>query len=232
MRFLIILPVVFLLSGCASNQPSTDYNKIGIVLMHGKGGTTKWIDSLASNLESANLIISTPDMPWHRDRIYDKTFSESLLEIKKHVQNLKSQGANKIYIAGHFTAWHAFNSTFKSDLDKANLMIANGSGNKISLFNDINGGTHYTRNVTANIYKSWFAPDKAAFLFNIAALPTDIAILYIAGGADRHNETNSKHYAYNKAPHNQLNRYVTLNAKHLEVPNKSTNVILDWLTTQ
>lgn len=266
MRSFIILPAVFLLlsgllslSGCASNKPSTDSNKIGIVLMHGKGGTTKWIDSLASDLHSANILVSTPNMPWHSDRIYDKTFNASLLEIKKHVQNLKSQGAKKIYIAGHslgaiaatgygaqvgdvngiillapghFTAWHAFNSTFKSDLAKAELMIANGNGNKTSMFNDINGGTHYTRNVTAKIYKSWFAPDEVAFLFNVAALPTDVAMLYIAGGADRYNETNNKHYAFNKAPHNKHNRYVTLNAKHLEVPSKSTNIILDWVTTQ
>jgi len=258
---LLSLPFIVLLivSGCASTKVSTQSDEIGIVLMHGKGGTTKWIESLALSLESKKIHVSTPDMPWHKYRIYDKTFEESLIEIKTHVNNLRKKGAQKIYVAGHslgaiaatayaaqvggvqgvillapghFTSWHAFNSTFKDDLIKANTMIKNGKADIKADFNDINQRTHYTRNVTARIYKSWFSPWPAGLIFNLASLNNNTSILYIGAGQDALTETNRKAYAFNKAPQNQFNKYIKVAAKHLHVPAKSSEIIFDWLSQQ
>jgi 2',3'-cyclic-nucleotide 2'-phosphodiesterase (5'-nucleotidase family) len=45
-----------------------------------------------------------PDMPWHRNRIYDKTFEDSLQEINAHVEKLIQKGAKKVFVAGHSLA--------------------------------------------------------------------------------------------------------------------------------
>ena len=62
--------------------------KIGMVLMHGKGGTTNRVDNLSYNLKSAGILVETPLMPWSEDRIYDKGYEESIAEIDTYVARL------------------------------------------------------------------------------------------------------------------------------------------------
>ena len=63
-------------------------DKIGMVLMHGKGGTTSSVRSLGSKLESAGILVEMPSMPWSKNRIYDKGYVESMEEIDTYVARL------------------------------------------------------------------------------------------------------------------------------------------------
>ena len=78
-------------------------NDVGVILMHGKGGTAgerSSIGKLAESLESEGFIVLAPDMPWHELRIWDKSFDESMVEIDGYVAELKSKGAKKIVVGG------------------------------------------------------------------------------------------------------------------------------------
>ena len=51
--------------------------RLGVVLMHGKDGTShpnSPIGKLASYLEENGILVIAPEMPWSRDRGLDKTY--------------------------------------------------------------------------------------------------------------------------------------------------------------
>jgi len=78
--------------------------KVGVLLMHGKWGTSlprSPIGKLAEALESEGYLVAAPDMPWSRDRGYDKTYEESMSEIDEIVKELRNRGATKIVVGGH-----------------------------------------------------------------------------------------------------------------------------------
>ncbi|MBI5042847.1 MAG: alpha/beta hydrolase [Nitrospirae bacterium] len=77
--------------------------KIGIVLLHGKGGSPKsrHLSGLVRDLEKEGFIVITPEMPYSKDREYDKSYEDTVSEIDKYVSELKKRGTSKIFVAGH-----------------------------------------------------------------------------------------------------------------------------------
>ena len=256
----ISLSFILVINSGVQAESIKDGNKIGIVMMQGKGGITKWVDPLSSSLDSAGVQVVTPDMPWHKDRIYAKSFDDSMLEIKGHVDKLKSKGATKIFVAGHslgavaaagyaaqigdiqgiillapghFTNVKKFKRRFVDDLEKADSMIASGKGNAVSDFKDINSGSELYRDVTASIYKSWFSTTgPAEFVTNMKNLKAGIAILYVAGSEDRLPKTKDREYAFDKAPSNENSQFTTIDSGHLDVPELSADTVIEWLRKQ
>ena len=254
-----LLLVVLSIGACSLKpiKPIANGQQIGVVLLHGKGGDTQWIDPLASSLKNAGVQVLTPIMPWHRDRIYDKSFDDAMAEISRHVKELRAQGATSVFLAGHslgavaiagygarfddiqgiillapghFTAWPKFHEHFVEDLAKADKLIQDGKGDEKSAYHDMNAGKMITRFVTANVYKSWFADDgPAEFTSNMSKLKPTLPVLYIAGSNDRISQTKNKQYAYAKAPKNPNSHFVIIESDHLDVPDKSDEIVIEWL---
>jgi pimeloyl-ACP methyl ester carboxylesterase len=248
-----------LLAGCNSNpiKPIENGNTMGVLLMHGKGGDTRWVDPLASILRAAGVQVLTPRMPWHRDRIYDKTFDDAMAEIAGQVRAMKDQGVRSVYLAGHslgaiaaagyaarhddvqgiillapghFTGWPGFHRRFVADLARADAMIAAGQGDETASFGDINGGKTSMRYLKANIFKSWFSDTgPAEFVANMKAVRGGIPILYVAGSQDRIPQTQNREYAFDKAPSNPRSRFVVIDSDHLDVPRKADETVIEWL---
>jgi pimeloyl-ACP methyl ester carboxylesterase len=107
LRFKACVPVsviaaLALLTACQTTKVDPlPGDRIGMVLMHGKGGTPKYVSSLGSALRGAGVLVETPSMPWSRHRIYDKGYEESMDEIDTYVAQLKAAGARRIFVAGH-----------------------------------------------------------------------------------------------------------------------------------
>src|SRR3954466_16237680 len=75
---------------------------LGIVLLHGKQGSPSgYVRELASALRSKGHLVSTPTMPWAKDRIYDASFDQAMIEIDREVESLRQKGAKFIVVAGH-----------------------------------------------------------------------------------------------------------------------------------
>jgi pimeloyl-ACP methyl ester carboxylesterase len=250
---------VFLISGCNSRnvKPIENGNTKGVVLMHGKGGGTDWVDPLASSLRKAGVTVLVPNMPWHRDRIYDRTFEQSMGEIQAHVLKLRNSGAEKVYVAGHslgavaaagygarhsdidgiillapghFTAWPGFHRRFVDDLARAESMISAGKGAEKSTFGDVNAGKTTTRRLSAEIFRSWFSDrGPAEFVSNMQDVKGGIPILYVAGSLDRIPQTKNREYAFDLAPGNPRSSFVIIDASHLDVPRLADEVVIDWL---
>lgn len=247
------------MQGCNSKniKPFESQQSIGVVLMHGKGGDTRWVDPLGSNLRAAGVQVVTPDMAWHRSRIYDQTFDEAMAEIHGHVEAMKSAGVQQVFVAGHslgaiaaagyaaryndiqgiillapghFTGWPGFHRQFVDDLAKADAMIGAGKGDEKASFGDINGGKRSSRYIRANIFRSWFSDvGPAEFVGNMLAVKGGIPIMYVAGSQDRIPQTRNREYAYDIAPANPNSRFSVIESDHLDVPRKSSEVVVEWL---
>ncbi len=73
--------------------PAYAAGQIGIVLLHGKTGMPGAMSNLAGSLTAAGYLVDTPEMCWSKKRIFDKSFSDCLLEVDAAVARLKAKGA-------------------------------------------------------------------------------------------------------------------------------------------
>jgi len=250
---------LLVLLGCDSKniKPIEPGVKIGIILMHGKGGDTRWVSPLAISLRSSGVKVVVPNMAWHKNRIYDKTFNEAMAEINSHVREMKSLGIQIIYVAGHslgaiaasgyaaqyndihgiillapghFVGWPGFNRYFVSDLQIAESMINSEKGDKKRNFIDINSGKKTSRYITAKVFKSWFSDTgPAEFVSNMENIRGNIPVLYVAGSQDTIPQTQNKTYAFDKAPSNLKSEFHIIDSNHLNVPREADEVVIEWL---
>lgn len=253
---LSVIFVVFFAGWGSDSNPLPKGNEIGIVLMHGKDGDTRYVDYLAGRLSSADVHVLTPDMPWHKKRIYDKTFEDSMKEINQYVEKLRAQGVKKVFVAGHslgavaaagygatfgnidgiillapghLIGLKSFSERFSNDVARAEAMIKEGRGDKAGRFGDINMGKTSDRSVSADIYYSWFSPGGPAdFATNMARLKNGMAVLYIGGEKDKTSGSKDG-YAFDKAPLNDKSLFATVPSDHLSVPGDSARIVIDWL---
>ena len=90
-----------LVTALASHFASASGDDLGVVLLHGKGGLpTGYIRELASALQGKGYLVSTPTMPWAKNRIYDASFEQAMVEIDREVDALRQKGAKLIVVAG------------------------------------------------------------------------------------------------------------------------------------
>jgi esterase/lipase len=230
---------------------------IGIVLMHGKDSTPKIVSVLSDNLESAGFKVLTPDMPWSKKRIYDRTYKESIEEINQYVKELKSDGMDKVYVAGHsmgavvsagyaslhdgidgiiliapghFVSQEDVVNSMQEAVAKAKEMIDTGKADEKSDFDDINMLKKFTRNVKASVFYSWFNPEgEADFATNMKNLKADIPVLYVAASKDNIPRTKDRTYAYDNTPKNEKSKFIIIEATHMQVVAKSSKVVIEWL---
>lgn len=234
-------------------------DKVGVVLMHGKSGTasdSSPVGELASYLRDNGIIVSTPDMPWHSDRMLDKTYEDSMLEIDAAVKTLKSKGAIKIVVGGHSMGANAatgygstrdglagilaiapghipdvggYQKRLGHDWQRAQAMVDAGKGKEKDDFNDRNQGSNSEIEVTAEIYLSWFDPEGAAAMpDNVSALKPNTPLMWIVGTEDRMFER-GEDYAFSEAPEHPKNSYTVVDGGHKETPEIGKNEILNWL---
>ena len=232
--------------------------KIGVVLMHGKGGTpSSQLSSLDSALRGAGVIVENNLMPWGRGRIYDKTYQDSMIEIDEYVNKLKAQGAKKIVVAGHslganaalgygatrdglsgiiaiatghFPETSGFQAKLNGSAVKAKAMVDAGNGEKTGSFKDINIGSQANANVSANIYHSWFSQTGPAdVLSNTKKIKKGTPVLWIDSKNDIIPKRFGQSYAFDHAPSNSQNKYVSLSASHFQAPTASIEAVVAWL---
>ncbi len=237
--------------------PSPAQAEIGIVIMHGKGGKNKSkapTKVLVLFLQKKGFTVSAPDMPWQADRIFDKTVEEAMTEIDKIVEELKSEGADRIVVAGHSLGANAaiaygarreglagviamapghipeiWGNRFAEDVAKARAMVEAGNGDDRADFNDVNQGKKSTFNMKAKYYLSWYDPDGQAVMpKNAAILKPGTPLMWIVGKLDGMADRGEK-YAYAKAPAHPKSKYRVIGSSHGATPKKGKKEILKWL---
>lgn len=254
---LVIALFVFILFLSTSTLHAAE--KVGVLLMHGKGGTSlseSPIGKLANALEEKGFLVLAPDMPWSRERGYDKTFQESMTEIDEKVEELRKAGAAKVVVGGHSMGANAaigygarydglsgilaiapghtpevsgYQKKIGNDWKRAKAMVESGKGNQEEKFNDLNQGKKSKKKMRAEVYLSWFDPKGPAVMpVNAANLKSGNALMWVIGKKDR-MFAKGKGYAFRKAPSNAKNAYVVVMGGHKVTPKKGESGIIDWL---
>jgi esterase/lipase len=182
-----VLAIVVTVVSCSSIA-QTPLPRLGIVIMHGKGGSpTRHVSDLASSLEGKGYLIANLEMPWSGRRNYDVNVSAAEKEVESALDTLRSKGAQKLFVAGHsqggvFAIYlgtkqsidgiiaiapggNVSNSTFREKLgdsvELARKLIAEGKGDEKTRFSDYEGAKGiYPILTTPSLYLSWFEPIK------------------------------------------------------------------------
>ena len=96
-RLIAALPIL-----AAPLGASAQGELIGIVIMHGKGGSPSGlVAELARTLESGGYVVANLDMPWSGRRNYDVDVGRAEQEAAAALARLRERGARKLFVAGH-----------------------------------------------------------------------------------------------------------------------------------
>ena len=254
-KWLALLALAFLIAAVLAILNVGSKDRIGLVLMHGKGGTPSGpIAALADNLAASGILIEAPLMPWGRGRIYDKTYDDAMGEIDDAVERLESSGAVRIFVGGHSLGANAslgfaarreglggvivlafghlpglFGKRLPDSLTKARQMIEAGNGHEKAEFEDINQGRRLVRTTTAEIYISWFQPGGPAGAGkNAHAIKPGTPVLWIEDDA-RKKRTERRRRIFNKVPDHPVNEFHVISSTHRKVPTDAIGIVGGWL---
>ena len=233
--------------------------RIGIVIMHGKGGSPKWhVEDLAFSLQGKGYLVANVEMPWSKMRSYDVNVSAAVKEVESALDTLRSKGAQKLFVAGHslgglfalhFGGRHSVdgiiaiapggdvsNSTFREKLgpavDSARRLVAEGKGNETARLNDYeNASGTYNIAAAPSVYLSWFDPEGAMNQTSaVQGMNPSIPVLYIVPKGDYPGLQKVKDHFFSLLPKNPLSKLHEPYATHVRAPSESGNEIVRWTT--
>lgn len=238
----------------AQNAPA-----IGIVVMHGKGGSPKarHMTPFVTGLESKGFLVANLEMPWSGRREYDVDIAAAEKEVTAALEGLRAQGAKKVFVAGHsqggvFALYYAsrnpldglitiapggsvdapvYAQNVGGALALAQRMVADGKGGERGTFKDYEGsrGTNDVH-TTAAVYVGWFDPNGAMNQGKSSrAIPATTPVLYIAPRNDYPGLIRFKSSMFAALPSNPLTRMVDIDSDHLNVPRNSIDEIARWI---
>jgi pimeloyl-ACP methyl ester carboxylesterase len=232
---------------------------IGVVIMHGKGGTpTKWVEPLASGLEQKGYLVANLEMPWSGRRHYDVDVATADKEVDAALEGLRAKGAKKVFVAGHsqggvfvlhYGSTHpvdgiiaiapggnvgnqAYAREVGDSVERARKLVAEGKGAEKDSFDDYEGSKgRFSVTVTAASYLSWFDPQGAMNQVKSSkAIDPKVPVLFVAPTRDYPALQRVKSRMFDALPNNPLTRLVEPSASHLEAPAAAMEEIARWTT--
>ena len=249
--FLAALPVSVPLAAMAQVEP------IGIVIMHGKGGSpTRFVSGLASALEGKDYLVANLEMPWSGRLSFSLPVSRAEENIDVAVAGLRAKGAKKVFIAGHSLggvyALHlagsqavdgfiaiapggnignpGFRQNLNGAITRARQLVAEGKGNERAQLQDYEGGrgTYLIDTVPAN-YLAWHDLEGPFNMDRAAkAANPQLPILWIAPTRDYPALLRTGIPVFRTLPPNPLTRLYEPNADHFGAPAASVDEIVRW----
>jgi pimeloyl-ACP methyl ester carboxylesterase len=233
-------------------------NGIGAIVMHGKWGQPdRVIDGLAHALEREGYLVSSPEMPWSRRRLYDRTVEQADAEIDAEIAKLKARGAKQIVLVGHsLGAAYAVHYAGRTDLDavvavapghrpeaprfaqqyvddvkRSRELVAAGKGSETISFTDLNTGNRRDRlTATAASFVSYFDPEGPMNLGrNVAAVKATTPVLWLVPTREEAPLRQGGLLVYMSLPQNPRNRMAEPDSDHMGAPKASQGVVLEWL---
>ncbi len=256
LRAMILAVGLATLAHSAAAQPPS---RIGIVIMHGKGGSPAGhVASLAAALDAQGYQVANLEMPWSHDRSYDATVADAEAQVESALLALRNRGATRLFVAGHslggLFALH-FGDTHTVDgiiaiapggdaaspglherlggsVARARQLVAEGKGNQRTRFPDFEGSRgSYTVVCTPANYLSWFDPDGAMNeMMAVRRMNPQVPVLFIVPTGDHPALLASKQQLFGSLPPNPLTRLYEPAASHLDAPSASLHEIGRWMT--
>ena len=187
---------------------------------------------------------------------YEIEFSAALRAIDPAIAELRKSGATKIVVAGqsiganaaiaygarygkslqgviaiapgHTPDRWAQNREIAGGLQEARALIAQGQGDKLRSFPDINQGRSFEVPGAPRAWLSFFDPQGPASMpKNAQALPR-MPFLWVIGRSDMLASAGAD-YAFARAPSHPKSRYMEIDSGHMDGPDKAIGIVTEWL---
>jgi pimeloyl-ACP methyl ester carboxylesterase len=245
--------LVALALAALAGSPAVAAERFGVVMLHGKQGLPRQLESYDAPLAVLGHLTERPEMCWSHQRIYDRPYLACLGEIDDAVGRLKARGATAFVIIGmslggnaalgygarrhglmgivalapaHAVELLALRPNIAASIERARILVSEGNGDAQAAFAENNTGVDFTVTTTPKIYLSFHGPDSPAVLPANASRLT-APLLYVAGTEDRTQR--GPGYVFDHAPKNPLNRYVTVHSDHRGTPAAGREAVIEWL---
>ena len=233
--------------------PAAAFQRVGLVLLHGKTGSPAQFAGMTGMLDETGYGVETPEMCWSARRIYDEPLDQCFADIDKAVARLRADGFAAIVIGGHslgglvalaYAATHDglagvvalapdgepgdFNRHAKvaAGVKRAAAMMKAGQGDNTVRFTDRVLGRYFAVKATPRAFLSFLGPESQ--LDPARLLPRIHAPLFWAAG-NRDSSQRNAFTLFGKAPENDLSRFLPLDADHLGTPAAALVPLVDWL---
>ncbi len=234
-------------------EPVAAFQRVGIVLLHGKTGSPAQFAEMANMLEETGYGVETPEMCWSARRIYDKPLRDCLADIDAAVKRLRDDGFAAIVVGGHSLGGlvalvygatrtglagvvalapdgepsdFAGHARVKQSIRAAEELMHMGKGGDTAKFTDRVLGHYFTVEATPSAFLSFLGP--GAELDPAGLLPRIHAPLFWAAGRKDSSQRNAA-ALFKKAPANDRNLFIKLNAGHMGTPGAALVPLIDWL---
>ena len=259
-RLLLLATICFGSLLSFSLVAGADNSKIGLVIMHGKGGSpARLVADLAATLESQGFLVANLEMPWSGKREYDVSVAVAEQEIEAALSALRGKGATKLFVIGHsqgglfalyFANKHAvdgvvaiapggsvdtplFRDKLGDSVTLARKLINEGKGEiKTSLSDYENRKGTYTVNSTPADYLTWFDPDGVINLSKaVQGMPASMPVLYVSPTLDYPGLRKIKQQMFDALPKNPLSALYEPSTDHVGAPTASSKEIAVWTAT-
>ena len=252
--FVLVVIAATIIQPVAAQSPPS---KIGIVIMHGKGGSpTKHVAELASSLQEKGYLVTNLEMPWSGRRDYDVNVAGAEKEVESALDGLRANGAANVFIVGHslggvFALYvgskqtvdgiiaiapggsvgsPVFREKLGESVEQARKLVAEGKGEDKARFFDFEGakGTYPIIVKPAN-YLSWFDPDGAMGQSSaLRNVNLRIPVLLIVPKNDYPALRNAKQSLFDGLPKHPLTKLYEPDSNHLGAPSASRDEIMRW----
>ena len=242
-----------------STSLMADTPKMGIVVMHGKGGSpSRLVGVLAKKLKKSGYEVANIEMPWSGSREYDVDTGEAQAEVEKALTELRAAGAQKVFVAGHSQggvfALHLagrlkidgvipiapggnvgsnkFRNKLGKSVNRARELVAQGKGDKKTNLKDFEGSKGvFSVRTTPDIYLTWFDPDGAMNSRRAAAaVSPQVPILWIVAEKDYPGLVRSNIPLFDEFPANPNTELYRSASDHKGAPRASVDEIIRWTT--
>lgn len=239
----------------AAAQPAPA--KMGIVIMHGKGGSpARLVSELAAALEEKGYVVANLEMPWSGRREYDASVEEAEREVEAALEQLRAKGAMALFVAGHsqgglfalhFGGRHTvdgiiaiapggnanspvFREKFGDAVERARKLIGEGKGNEKSRFLDYESSRGSFPVLTTPVnYLDWFDPAGAMNQMKAEKnINPEIPVLFVAPKGDYPGLLKVKQLMFDALPKNPMTRLYEPDASHLAAPSAAKDEIVRW----
>lgn len=233
-------------------------SRVGVVVMHGKGGRPGGlVAELAAGLQARGMRVRNLEMPWSGRRNYDVAPEAAEAETAQALEDLRREGAERLFLVGHSqgglyalhlgaklglagvvavapggnVAASVYEQHIGAQRVRARELVAAGRGAEVQVFADYEGskGTNEVR-TRADVYWAWFDPQGVMHQERaLRALPPQLPVLYVAPTGDYPALRRANPGLFALLPSQPLTRYLQPDASHARVPTVAREAIADWL---
>ena len=249
--------LAIILASVASAATAQSSAGIGVVVMHGKGGSPERnVQELASFLEGKGYAVANLEMPWSGRREYDVSVDAAEKEVQSAFEALRGRGAKKLFISGHsqgalFALHYAgkhpvdgviaiapggsvstpvFRRELAESVGRARRMMSEGKAHEKTRFLDYEGSRGANPVFTTPaIYITWFDPDGAMSLLRAAkSVKGGIPVLYVGPTGDYPALLKGKGIIFGALPAHPLTKLYEPDSSHLGAPSAAREEMLRW----